>query len=125
MIRQRCCEDPRGCYAPGVLVLVAALSVTAVPAVAQNERRNFAGGLFGMSSLSADARSVTDGSSAATSLYEPANGVSLNVFAGVHLAQYFSVQADWIWNQNDLTLTSSFLTPQRGGFYEQRRHSHQ
>lgn len=108
-----------------VLALVAALSLTSVPAAAQDEPRSFAGGLFGMSILSADARSVTDDSSAATSLYEPANGLAVNVFAGVHLAQYFSVQANWIWNQNDLTLFSSFLTSQGGGFYEQRRHSHQ
>lgn len=78
-----------------------------------------------MSILSADVRSVTDGSSAAMSLYEPANGLAFNVFAGVHLAQYFSVQANWIWNRNDLTLFSSFLTPRGGGFYEQRRHSSQ
>jgi Outer membrane protein beta-barrel domain len=104
---------------------VAALSLAAVPAAAQDERRNFAGGLFGMSILSADARSVTDGSRAAMSLYEPANGPALNVFAGVHLAQYFSVQANWIWNRNDLTLFSSFLTPRSSGFYEQRRDSRQ
>lgn len=104
---------------------MAALSLAAVPAAAQDERRNFAGGLFGMSILSADARSVTDGSRAAMSLYEPANGPALNVFAGVHLAQYFSVQANWIWNRNDLMLFSSFLTPQGGGFYEQRRDSSQ
>jgi hypothetical protein len=78
-----------------------------------------------MSILSADARSVTDASSAAMSLYEPENGLAFNVFAGVHSAQYFSVQANWIWNRNDLTLFSSFLTPQGGGFYEQRRHSSQ
>jgi hypothetical protein len=59
---------------------------------------------FGMSILSADARSVTDASNAAVSLYEPENGPVLNVFAGVHLAQYFSVQANWIWNRNDVTL---------------------
>ena len=125
MIRHRCSERPPRRYAVGVLALVATLSLTSAPAAAQDERRHFAGGLLGMSILSADARSVTDGSTAAMSLYEPANGVALNVFAGVHLAQYFSVQADWIWNRNDLTLFSSFLTPQGGAFYEQRRHSSQ
>ena len=47
------------------------------------------------------------------------------MLAGVHLAQYFSVQANWMWNRNDITLISSFVTPQGGGFYEQRRHSRQ
>jgi hypothetical protein len=92
-----------------------------VPAAAQDEPRIFAGGLVGISILSADARSVIDGSSAAMSLYEPGIGPALNVFGGVHLAQYFSIQANWIWNRNDLTLFSSFLTPQGGGFYGQRR----
>jgi hypothetical protein len=96
-----------------------------VTAAAQDGPRIFAGGLVGLSILSGDARSVTDGSSAAMSLYEPTIGPALNVFAGVHLAQYFSIQANWIWNRNDLTLFSSFLTPQGGGFYEQRRDSSQ
>jgi outer membrane protein W len=108
-----------------VFAVVAALSLTSVPAAAQDEARVFAGGLFGMSILSADARTVTDGSSAAMSMYAPANGLASNVFAGVHLAQYFSVQANWIWNRNDVTLFSSFLTTQGGGFYEQRRDSNQ
>jgi outer membrane protein W len=108
-----------------VLALATALSLTSVPAAAQDEPRNFAGGLFGMAILSADARSVTDESDAAMSLYDPANGLAFNLFAGVHLAQYFSIQANWIWNRNDLTLFSSFVTPSGGGFYEQRRHSRQ
>ena len=57
------------------------------------------------------------------SLYKPENGPALNVFAGVHVAQYFSLQADWIWNRNDVTLVSAFVTPHGGGFYEQRRRS--
>jgi outer membrane protein W len=85
----------------------------------------FAGGLIGVSTLSADARSVTTASSAALSLYEPDNGLALDVFAGAHIAHYFSVQANWILNRNDLTLVSSFVTPQGGGLYEQRRQSRQ
>jgi hypothetical protein len=105
--------------------LVATLSLTAIPTAAQDVARTFAGGLFGLSTLSADARSVTDGSRAEMSLYEPANGLALNVFGGVHVAEYFSVQANWIWNRNDLTLFSSFLTARGGGFFEQQRPSSQ
>ena len=96
-----------------------------VPVTAQDEPRIFAGALYGVSALSADARSEITGSTAAVSLYEPRNGPALNVFAGVHIAQYFSVQANWMWNSNDLTLTSSFTTPQTGAFYEQHRDSRQ
>ena len=102
-----------------------AISLTSAPTAAQDESRIFAGGLLGVSALSGDARAITDASSAATSLYEPKNGPALNLFAGVHVAQYFSVQANWIWNRNDLTLFSSFVRPQGGGFYEQRRESRQ
>jgi len=96
-----------------------------LPADAQDHGRVFAGGLFGVSTLSADGRSVTTGSDAAVSLYKPENGLAVNLLAGVHLHEYFSVQGNWMWNRNDVTLLSSFVTPQGGGFYEQRRHSHQ
>jgi outer membrane protein W len=111
----------------GVRNGVVALAIVLMPAsgVAQDEPRIFAGALYGVSALSADARSVTTDSAAAVSLYDPKNGPALNVFAGIHIAQYFSVQANWMWNSNDLTLTSSFTTPQTGAFYEQHRESRQ
>lgn len=108
----------------GILALSFSITVAA-PAAAQDERNIFAGGLFGVSTLSGDARSVTSGSNIATSLYEPKNGLALNVFAGMHLVQYFSLQTNWVWNRNDVTLVSSFATPGGGGFYEQHRRSQQ
>jgi outer membrane protein W len=102
-----------------------ALALTSVPSAAQDSTRIFAGGLAGVSTLSADARSVTTASNTALSLYEPENGSALNVIVGAHIAQYFSVQANWTWNRNDLTLVSSSVMAQGGGFYEQRRHSRQ
>lgn len=107
------------------LAIACATALTSVPAVAQDEPRMFAGALLGVSTLSADARSVTTDVDAAVSLYEPGNGPAVNGFAGFHIAEYFSVQANWMWNRNDLTLFSSLATPQAGGFYEQRRHSGQ
>lgn len=104
--------------------LVIAASLASAPAIAQDDHRLFAGGLAGFSTLQADGRSVTTASDAALSLYKPENGPALNVFAGRHLAGYFSVQANWIWNRNDITLVSS-STSQGGRFYEQRRASRQ
>jgi hypothetical protein len=101
------------------------MTLVSIAASAQDEPRLFTGALFGVSALSADARSVTTGSTAAVSLYEPMNGPALNVFAGIHLAQYFSIQANWMWNRNDLTLVSSFTAPQTSAFYEQHRNSRQ
>jgi hypothetical protein len=109
---------------PSRFVLLAIVLLPA-QAAAQDDPRLFAGALFGVSALSADARAETSGSGAAVSLYDPGNGPALNVFAGIHLAQYFSVQANWIWNRNDLTLVSTLTGPEGAGFYEQRRHSRQ
>jgi hypothetical protein len=105
----------------GLAVLVSA----ALPAAAQDDRHAYAGALFGVSTLSADGTSVTTTQDAALSLYKPENGLALNAFAGLHAAEYFSVQANYMWNRNDLTLVSSFVTPQGGGFYDQRRRSAQ
>jgi hypothetical protein len=47
----------------------------------------------------------------------------LNVFAGLQLHDYFSVQANYIWNQNDLLLSST--TSGSNTFYQQSRTSTQ
>ena len=99
--------------------------ITVPEVFAQNERRIFAGALFGVSTLSADGSAITTPPDAALSNYKPENGFAINLFAGAHVAQYFSVQGNYMWNRNDLTLVSSFVTPQGGGFYEQRRTSAQ
>lgn len=125
MPRSSLSESPLNHCRIRYLPLAFAITLVSVPAAAEDERHNFVGALFGVSALSADARSVTTCADAAVSLYEPKNGPALNIFAGVHIAQYLSIQANWIWNRNDLTLFSSFTAPQAGGFYEQRRHSRQ
>jgi len=89
------------------------------------DRRAFAGLMIGVSTLSADGRAIASPPAASVSMYKPENGFTLNAFAGVHLAQYFSVQGNYMWNRNDLALVSSFVTAQGGGFYEQRRDSAQ
>src|SRR5438105_5519672 len=124
----RCCRREgrrRSVRTSSVVSTVVVCVLVCRPAAAQQAARAFAGGLFGVSTLSADGRSVTSGPSAALSLYKPENGMAVNLFAGVHLLQYFSVQGNWMWNRNDVTLVSSLADPRGGGYYEQRRHSHQ
>jgi len=106
-------------------VAICVVLATSTAALAQDEPGTFAGVLFGVSTLSADGRSVTTPADAQISLYKPENGVALNVFVGYHLARFFSVQANYVWNRNDLALVSSFVTPSGGGFYEQQRRSNQ
>jgi hypothetical protein len=106
-------------------LVVCGVIAIAEPTAAQEVRRGFAGGIVGVSTLSADGRSVTSAPDATISLYKPENGIAVNVFGGVHLSGFFSVQANYMWNRNDVTLVSSFLGPQGSGFYEQRRGSSQ
>jgi hypothetical protein len=94
-------------------------------AFAQDEGRLYAGALVGVSTLSADGRTSTQPSRAEASLYKPENGLALNLFAGVHLGRYFTVQSNYVWNRNDLTLFSSFTSAEGGRFYEQQRTSAQ
>jgi hypothetical protein len=94
-------------------------------AAAQDGSRIYVGGLFGVSTLSADASSVTTATSASASMYKPENGPALNVYAGAHLGRFFTIQANYVWNRNDIALFSSFVVPEGGGFYEQPRESSQ
>src|SRR5918995_376886 len=106
-------------------LITVAILMTSAAAAAQDDDRVFAGVLVGVSTLSADGRSVTSPPDAMISLYKPENGAALDLFAGFHVQRFFSLQGNYMWNRNDLTLVSSFLTPQGGGFYEQRRESTQ
>jgi hypothetical protein len=83
----------------------------------------YVGAIGGISTLSADAgaRLTPDGLS--SSSYSPANGGALNVFAGIHIHDYFSLQGNYIWNQNDLLLSSS--SSGSNTFYEEARTSSQ
>ena len=90
---------------------------------AQDAHRMYAGALFGVSTLSGDARSVTTESAATASMYKPENGMALNLFAGAHLARFVSLQANYVFNRNDVTLFASSTSP--SAFYEQPRESSQ
>jgi hypothetical protein len=92
-------------------------------AFAQDSGRVYAGALVGVSTLSADAQASTQTGRAEVSLYKPENGPVLNLFVGVHLGRYFTVQSNYVWNRNDLTLFSSSASEGGSGFYEQTRAS--
>ncbi|MBK9166079.1 MAG: outer membrane beta-barrel protein [Bryobacterales bacterium] len=70
----------------------------------------FAGAMGGVSALSADAR--TEGAAPrAFSGYKPENGPAALLFAGRHLTEYFSLQASYGWNRNDVALSGLSLVP--------------
>jgi hypothetical protein len=83
----------------------------------------YAGVIGGIATLSADAASELSSQGLSASSYSPKNGAALNGFVGLHLNNYFSLQANYIWNRNDLILSStSSLTDT---FYQQARTSSQ
>ncbi len=83
----------------------------------------FAGVVGGVATLSADARSMPTSQGLSISLYKPENGLALDFFAGAHLTPYLSIQANYIWNRNKLTLSST--SPVSNSFFEERRRSSQ
>jgi len=83
----------------------------------------YAGILGGLATLSADARSQLNTQGLSTSLYKPENGPALNLFAGAHVTQYFSVQGNYVWNRNALLLSST--SSASSSFYEEQRKSSQ
>lgn len=83
----------------------------------------YVGAIGGIATLSADAGSRATAQSLALSGYSPSNGGALNVFAGLHLHNYVSVQGDYMWNENELELSST--SSASNTFYRQRRNSSQ
>src|SRR6266849_5235875 len=110
--------------AKSVGMALAVLLSSCDPLAAQ--KSYYAGSLAGISTLSADGRFSFAPGVAATSLYKPENGPLLNLFAGIHLNDYLSVQANYVWNHNDVALIS-LVAPDQGGAtaYQQTRTSRQ
>jgi len=83
----------------------------------------YAGVVGGISTLSADATARASTSGLSLSAYAPQNGGAVNIFAGLHLHDYFSVQLNYMWNRNDLELSST--SSDSNTFYQQARSSSQ
>ena len=103
------------------ILLICLLTILFSPAAAQPT--TYVGAIGGIATLSADAGSRGTAQALSLSSYAPANGGALNVFAGVHLHNYFGVQVNYIWNENDLVLNSS--SSGTGTFYQASRTSSQ
>ena len=83
----------------------------------------YVGVLGGIATLSGDAGSQATTQGLNLSSYAPANGGAINAFAGLHLHDYFSVQANFIWNRNKLRLNSA--SSGTGASYQEDRNSSQ
>jgi len=81
----------------------------------------FAGGAAGIATLSADGQASIATDDIAVSLYSPENGPAVNLFGGVHLSDYVSLQGNYVANANRVTLTASAGSNRDFSFYEQQR----
>lgn len=97
--------------------------LTATPAAAQRVPVPYVGVLGGVSTLSADARSEVSLRGVDVSLYKPENGPAIDILFGIHVQEYVTLQANYVWNANDVALTS--VRGLDSSFYEQRRTSGQ
>src|SRR5215467_3006155 len=77
----------------------------------------YVGGMGGIATLSGDANAVITPTSASTSSYDPSNGGAASAFIGVHVFNYISLQADYVWNRNHVVLVSSINEPGASSFY--------
>jgi len=101
-----------------VAVFLGCFSVKAVQA------QFYAGVLGGVATLSGDSRSLLSPGSTSFSSYDPKNGAVVEALFGRHLSDFLTVQANYIWNRNPLTLSAgSFNGTQQG--YQQTRSSSQ
>lgn len=105
-------------------LLVAILLLLGSPTILVAGEDNYFGAAAGFAILSADASSQVDGSTAALSQYKPETGPALNVFLGRHFSDYLTVQANYIWNANDVSSTAvRFDTDSQAALHERRTSS--
>lgn len=83
----------------------------------------YVGIIGGVATLSGDGGAQRSATGLSLSSYAPANGGALNAFAGIDLHNYFSLQANFIWNRNSLHLSSA--NSSNGAFYQEDRSSSQ
>lgn len=93
--------------------------------VALAHAQMYAGVLGGISTLSGDSRSLLSPGSTAFSSYDPRNGGIVQILVGEHFSDYFSLQGNYTWNSNSLTLTSASFNGGTETGYEEKRGSSQ
>ena len=108
----------------GITAVLLAVLIFPQALLAQNRNLYF-GGLGGVATISADGRPILSSGTSQISLYKPQNGGALSVVAGWDFSRYVSLQGNYIWNRNDLTLISTAFGSGATSQYEETRSSQQ
>lgn len=116
---------PRPESRPAASLIAMAVLLSVCASARSAEAQFYAGMLGGVSTLSGDARSIVDPSNSRFSSYNPENGLVLNALLGKHLSDFFTVQADYAWNRNSLTLSAAEFSPGSIAEYQEARQSSQ
>jgi opacity protein-like surface antigen len=103
------------------------LAMLAMPAVAaaQAGGKNYVGGIGSLTLLSADGQSIVTPTLARDSQYKPENGPGFSFFYGRDINDWVTLQANYVWNRNDLTFVSTETATTGGSFYRETRDSTQ
>ena len=102
------------------LALAAALLLAVLPGLSTaQETGYYVGAISGSVQLSGDPTTIASPDGFATSGYKPETGLAVNAFVGRHLREYFTLQVNYTWNQNDLAFFAARGTPTESRFYEQ------
>ena len=102
-----------------ILLTLVCLFSSLLPAQQLKRQTIYLGAMGGFATLSGDGSSVITSSSASTSLFDPQNGGAAEAFAGIHLFEFVSFQADYVWNRNPVTLVSTTENRSTASFYQQ------
>ncbi len=86
---------------------------------------NYVGASAGFAILSGDGRAIVGPAGNSISLYKPETGGAFNLFVGRHLTDYLTIQGNYIWNSNYLTLNSVASSSSGQASYQETRNSYQ
>jgi Outer membrane protein beta-barrel domain len=107
------------------ILMIAIVFCFVCPLAKLAQAQFYAGVLGGLATLSGDNRSLLSPGSTAFSSYGTQNGPAVEVVFGRHLSDYFTVQGNYIWNRNKLTLTSVVFSNGVQQSYQELRSSSQ
>ena len=95
--------------------------VAAMAGLGFGQDRYFAGGAVGVTTVSADGKSMIGAGGSSVSAYKPENGAAWRVFGGRHFTEYLSGEVNYTWTQNSVALSAVETREGRESAYDETR----